>query len=107
MTNLLAGIKCEVCNEEDAVGVASLPFAAYSAAFGKNCLKENAYPIWTLFYLYEDVANFNDEHLIPEVKEYKSFHEGKYITWDEMKVVADKTREERRKNDQQRTPGET
>jgi hypothetical protein len=35
---------CEVCEKEDAVGVACVPAIPYSAAYGSQCLTLNAHP---------------------------------------------------------------
>lgn len=37
-------LKCEVCNKNTAIGVASVPGVAYSAAYCTKCLAENAHP---------------------------------------------------------------
>lgn len=37
-------LKCEVCNQEDSFGVASVPGIPYSAAYGLNCLNQGADP---------------------------------------------------------------
>lgn len=40
--------KCESCNLYPAVGVASLPFAAVSCAFCRDCLIHRCYPLWAV-----------------------------------------------------------
>lgn len=37
-------LKCEVCNNEPSVGVASVPGIPYSAAYGRECLQRGADP---------------------------------------------------------------
>lgn len=39
---------CDVCLRQRQIGVASLPFAPMSVAFCRECLTNNAYPLWTL-----------------------------------------------------------
>ena len=38
--------KCQCCNDEPAVGVASLPGIAMSIAWGEKCLKADIIPYW-------------------------------------------------------------
>lgn len=51
--------KCEVCEREREVRVGSLQFAPMSIAFCQECLRHNAYPMWTLEYGYGDTP-FNE-----------------------------------------------
>lgn len=37
-------LKCDVCNDEEAVGVACVPGVPMSCAYGKRCLEANAHP---------------------------------------------------------------
>lgn len=78
---------CGVCNINKSVGVASLPFAAYSEAFCRECLVQEAYPLWTLEFLFFDVGDGDDDNLVEDVKDYKSFYNGKYIDWEEVKTT--------------------
>lgn len=39
---------CAVCNNEPAVGVASIPGMPMSEAYGRKCLDANAHPWWAL-----------------------------------------------------------
>lgn len=39
---------CEVCNKEEALGVASVPGIPYSAAYCKHCIEANAHPYMML-----------------------------------------------------------
>jgi hypothetical protein len=39
---------CEVCEDEPAVGVASIPMMPVSVAYGRMCLGANAHPWWAL-----------------------------------------------------------
>lgn len=43
----MSKLTCEVCNKEPALGVACVPGIPYSAAYGRECLKQRAdpYPI--------------------------------------------------------------
>lgn len=40
----LPKLTCEVCGEEEAVGVASVPGVPISVAYGPKCLEANAHP---------------------------------------------------------------
>jgi hypothetical protein len=44
MDNLI----CEACNKNEAIGVASVPGVPYSAAYCKECLKNNNHPMFIL-----------------------------------------------------------
>lgn len=46
--NPLAGVDCEVCRREPAVGVGAVPGVPYSAAFGEACLAAGASPLWVV-----------------------------------------------------------
>ena len=41
-------LMCEVCKEEEAVGVFCVPGVPMSVAYGKKCLQANAHPWWVL-----------------------------------------------------------
>lgn len=41
-------VKCETCQQNDAVGVAAVPGIPYSAAYCDDCLRANAHPWWVL-----------------------------------------------------------
>lgn len=41
-------VKCETCQQNDAVGVAAVPGIPYSAAYCDDCLRANAHPWWLL-----------------------------------------------------------
>lgn len=84
---------CEVCEQQPALGVASLPFAPYSAAFCRECISKRAYPLWTLDYLLNDVGNGDDANLVDDVKDFHSFHKGRYVGWDEVKQLVRKETE--------------
>lgn len=40
--------KCEVCNDEDAIGVACVPGMPMSVSYGPRCLEQDAHPAWAL-----------------------------------------------------------
>lgn len=40
--------RCEVCYQNEAVGVASLPFAPCSVAYCRTCLEQYAHPEWAV-----------------------------------------------------------
>jgi hypothetical protein len=41
-------VKCETCERNNAIGVASVPGIPYSAAYCDECIKANAHPWWLL-----------------------------------------------------------
>jgi hypothetical protein len=41
-------VKCETCQHNNAIGVASVPGIPYSAAYCDDCLRANAHPWWLL-----------------------------------------------------------
>lgn len=75
--------KCDVCERDNReVGVASLPFAAMSIAFCKECLNEDAFPLWALHANAEMCGGY--EECADWFKQMKSFHDGKYIDGKEV-----------------------
>ena len=73
--------KCQVCNKENvATEVACSVTGPVSFAYCATCYTSDAEPFWTLEYILEstegDIADW--------VKELITFHDGKYISWDEF-----------------------
>ena len=77
----LEGVKCEVCKDEPAIGVASVPGIPYSAAYGRTCLEKGADPYGIVR------ANIaccgGPEHVADWVLDSLTFLEGKYLTMRE------------------------
>ena len=82
---------CDVCGREREIGVASLPFAPMSVAFCRECLKEDAYPLWALHASAECAGGY--ERCVDWFKELRSFKDGRYIEGNEV-VLAFQTIEE-------------
>jgi hypothetical protein len=40
---------CDCCNDEESVGVASVPFVPMSIAWGRKCLEAAVVPLWVCF----------------------------------------------------------
>lgn len=68
---------CEVCEKEPPVGIASLPFAAMSVAFGQTCILNNAYPIWACIASIECVGG--KQNCAEWFLNLNTFLDGKYI----------------------------
>ena len=75
-------MNCNVCNVEPSVGVASLPFAAMSVAFCAHCLAEDAYPLFAIHATLDGIGG--PENAAPWFTLVRSYHEGRYIGWDEI-----------------------
>lgn len=78
----MAGNTCDVCGREPILGVASSSFAAVSWAFCKECIEKPAEPLTTFSYLYDFVSTDGDG-LAPEVNNFYTWKDGKYISWAE------------------------
>ena len=39
---------CQICEDEEAVGVACMPSVPISFAYGRKCIDANAHPYWAL-----------------------------------------------------------
>ena len=74
--------KCDTCGKETLVGVASLPFAAMSVAFCRDCLVHNAFPLWAIHANVEMIGGY--EHVADWFKQLCSYHDGRYITAEEV-----------------------
>jgi hypothetical protein len=69
---------CEVCNSEPAVGVACVPGIPMSVAYGNNCLREGADPLWALR---ANVACCGGvDCIVPEYLESRTYLNGEYVT---------------------------
>lgn len=78
---------CQCCENEPAVGVAAVPGAPMSIAWGKECLRQGASPLW--------VADFNVAMCVPPTdvgwhhvgdwyREIVVYAEGEYVRLDTM-----------------------
>jgi hypothetical protein len=76
----MAGDRCDVCDREGVVGVASSSLGAVSWAFCKECLQKPAEPECMFCYLYEDVSD-KGEGLIAEINSMHTFQGGVYVSW--------------------------
>lgn len=81
---LLQG-KCDVCGQDKLVGVASLPFAAMSVAFCRDCLKNKAFPLWALHANAEMCGGY--ENCADWFKELASYYKGEYIDGDTVMAL--------------------
>ena len=70
-------MNCEVCDKEPSVGVASLPFAAMSVSFGRECLVRNAYPLWSVVVTIE--INGGKNQCSDWFLSLNTYHNGGYI----------------------------
>ena len=85
-------LRCEVCHKETAFGVACVPCVPYSAAYGGNCLKENAHPYHILraeVIICGGVEETGDHFLA-----LRTFVDDKYMTLREALVLHPITQEE-------------
>jgi hypothetical protein len=49
-------VKCETCERNNAIGVASVPGIPYSAAYCDKCIKANAHPWWLMVGNQDDIG---------------------------------------------------
>lgn len=76
-------LMCEVCKKNEAVGVANCSLAQpVSHAYCKKCLQEQADPLWCFCAVLELVGL---EHLAGWVNQVRSYKDGKYIGFEEVK----------------------
>ena len=69
---------CEVCNKEEAVGVASCGMLqAVSHAYGANCINENADPLWCVIAVHDILAGDINLFLLDHMNTYM---DGVYMT---------------------------
>lgn len=73
---------CDVCGREREVGVASLPFAAVSVAYCRECLQENAFPLWALHASAEIAGGYAG--MADWFQELRSYKDGRYIDGKEV-----------------------
>lgn len=82
---------CEVCNSEPAVGVAAVPGAPLSLAWGRNCLEHGATPLW--------IAEFNVgqcchpteprwDQIADWFREENVYLNGEYVRVDSLELVS-------------------
>jgi hypothetical protein len=48
MDDIKKKLICEVCNTNEAIGVAAIPGIPMSVAYCKECLEKDSYPMWAL-----------------------------------------------------------
>lgn len=75
-------LRCSICGNEPAVGVAASPLAAYSQAYGRRCLDEGAEPLWLIHATLDMIGG--PECAAEWVKRVRSYNQvsGQYIGWD-------------------------
>ena len=73
-------MKCEVCGNDDGVGVASSSLGPMSFCYCQKCLSMNAEP-WVML---EATYACTDGDVAEWVKQTTTFVDGKYITWQEF-----------------------
>lgn len=71
---------CNVCNENEAVGVASSWLGPMSNAYCAECLRQQAEPLWMFEYTWEEIG----DEVADWVKILRTYTNGEYITWDEF-----------------------
>ncbi len=76
--------KCECCNVNDSVGVASSTLGGFSLRYCAECNRKNAEPLGMICHIIQD---FGDD-VAEWVKDLTAFHNGEYIHWDEIKKIA-------------------
>jgi hypothetical protein len=73
-------LTCEVCKENEAIGVASSCLGPMSNAYCKRCLEHQAEPLWMFECTLEEVG----EEVAEWVKQLTTYIDGTYVTWDEF-----------------------
>lgn len=73
---------CEVCNENEAAGVAASPFAPISSAYCSRCLLHPAEPRSVFAYLFECLEDGEDDRTTA-ARSYSTFIGGRYVSWAE------------------------
>jgi hypothetical protein len=53
-------VKCETCEDRNAIGVAAVPGIPYSAAYCAPCIKANAHPWWLMVGNTADMGGLED-----------------------------------------------
>lgn len=82
--------RCEICNVNEPVGVASTVMP-YSCAYCIECLRRFAQPKVVFECFYDDFGTDFDK-MRDGMADLETFHDGKYIsyrTWASIKSVAD------------------
>lgn len=74
----LPRMKCDCCQLNYALGVASSTLGAMSLAYCAYCLNHDAEPEW-MFRFTLDSAGFD---VAPWVRELTTFVKGRYVPWD-------------------------
>jgi hypothetical protein len=78
---LLAGT-CDVCGRERATHVCSSPFGPVSFAYCADCLNKPAEVRSIFDYLYDEVAKGDPSQLSPEIRNWYTWIDGRYVHWD-------------------------
>lgn len=82
MNNSKENLICEVCNINEAIGVAAIPGIPMSVAYCKDCLEKDSHPLWALI---ANTACCNDlEHCAEwwkEIVRHSLKAQGKTIEW--------------------------
>lgn len=73
--------ECEVCHRNRQVWVCASAFAPMSHAICTECLQKPAEPLGSFTYLLEDVAGGDPSKLSPELKNWYTWKDGKYVHW--------------------------
>ena len=81
--------RCEVCERNESVGVASSVLGAFSLAFCSDCLEKKAEPFWAIRALVE-TCGFD---LAEWAEELTTYYRGEYITMAQAKeIIKNETR---------------
>jgi hypothetical protein len=86
----MADSTCEVCRDEEAVGVAALPGAPMSVAYGRACLENHAIPLWLADFTIGECVPYDDlgwHHVAEWFREHAVPLDGGYKRVDELTMV--------------------
>ena len=79
--------KCECCHREGPTGVASSAFGAVSHAYCLECFQKPAEPLYMFVYLLDDVAGGDPSKLTPEMKNWYTWIDGRYVHWSNFVIM--------------------
>ena len=71
--------KCQVCGQRKSIGVCSSRLGAFSVAYCRVCILNDAEPEWAFSATYSTVG----DNVAEWVKEIKTYVVGQYLTWTE------------------------
>ncbi len=74
-------MSCDTCGGSE-VGVACCPLGAFSVAYCRECLLQDAHPLWAIHATLDCIGG--SQYVADWVKLLKSHKDGKYIGWDEI-----------------------